>query len=325
MNGLLVHNSSTMKSHYGAWGRRLIELGRGVPYKLALTGTPAPNDRIEFANHAVFLDRFPNVNSFLAKFFINRGKTDARWELKAHALRPFYRALSDWCIFLDDPATYAWKDGCAPIPPIHVHIHDVPMTDAQKAMVSSVSGDLYGSPGGITSRSKLSQLAKGQKDGVKVATFKPKYIRDLVESWKGESTIIWCLYNHEQDTIDKAFPTAASIRGCTSEEDRERLIDEFQAGSTDVMISKGKVLGFGLNLQIATRQVFSGLQDSYETFHQCVKRSNRIGSTQPLNVHIPVTEIERAMIETVLRKAHRVESDTREQEAIFKESACLTF
>jgi hypothetical protein len=61
------------------------------------------------------------------------------------------------------------------------------------------------------------------------------------------------------------------------------------------------------------------LVDSYETFHQCVKRSNRIGSTKPLNVHIPVTEIERAMIETVLRKAHRIEQDTAEQEALFKE------
>jgi SNF2 family DNA or RNA helicase len=84
-----------------------------------------------------------------------------------------------------------------------------------------------------------------------------------------------------------------------------------------VLISKGKVLGFGLNLQIATRQVFSGLQDSYELFHQCVKRSNRIGSTRPLNVHIPVTEIERPMIDTVLRKAKRIDEETAEQERIF--------
>jgi len=86
------------------------------------------------------------------------------------------------------------------------------------------------------------------------------------------------------------------------------------------MISKPRVLGFGLNLQVATRQVFSGLQDSYESYYQAVKRSNRIGSTCPLNVHIPVTELERPMIETVLRKAKMVQRDTEEQEAIFKES-----
>lgn len=87
-----------------------------------------------------------------------------------------------------------------------------------------------------------------------------------------------------------------------------------------MLISKGKILGFGLNLQIATRQIFSGLQDSYETYYQCVKRSNRYGSTRPLNVHIPVTELERPMIQTVLNKAKRVQQDTEEQERIFKES-----
>jgi hypothetical protein len=54
-----------------------------------------------------------------------------------------------------------------------------------------------------------------------------------------------------------------------------------------------------------------------------VKRSNRIGSTEPLDVHIPVTEIERPMIETVLRKAKMVESDTAEQERIFKRYGML--
>ena len=48
--------------------------------------------------------------------------------------------------------------------------------------------------------------------------------------------------------------------------------------------------------------------------------SNRIGSTKPLNVHIPVTEIEEPMVEDVLRKARRVESDTREQEHLFARS-----
>ena len=85
------------------------------------------------------------------------------------------------------------------------------------------------------------------------------------------------------------------------------------------LISKPKLIGFGLNLQVCTRQVFSGLKDSYEEFYQAVKRSNRIGSTLPLNVHIPVTELESPFVDNVLRKADRVESDTKEQEALFKE------
>jgi hypothetical protein len=87
-----------------------------------------------------------------------------------------------------------------------------------------------------------------------------------------------------------------------------------------VLISKAKILGFGLNLQIATRHIFSGLHDSYEEYYQAVKRSNRYGSTKPLEVHIPITELEQPMIQTVLDKAARVHADTVAQEAVFSKA-----
>lgn len=319
LGALILDESSVLKSAYGKWGQICIRLGKGLEWKLAATGTPAPNDRIEFANHAVFLDQFPTVNSFLAKFFVNRGETQNRWELKPHALRPFYLALSHWCIFLTDPSTYGWKDNSGTLPPIHVHVHDVPLSDRQRELASDKTGTLFGTAGGITSRITLAQIAKGNYQGEAIETAKPAFIRDLIASWPNESTLVWCLYNREQDLAEAALPAAGSIRGDTPYEERTRIVDDFKAGRLRILISKPEILGMGLNLQIATRQIFSGLQDSYEEFFQAVKRSNRVGSTRPLNVHIPITLIERPMIETVLAKAKRVEADTREQEALFKE------
>jgi superfamily II DNA or RNA helicase len=149
---------------------------------------------------------------------------------------------------------------------------------------------------------------------------KPKYIADLVRSWPDESTLIWCRYNDEQRALEQVLPEAASIDGDTPVEERQRIVDDFKAGRVRVLLSKPKILGFGLNLQVCTRQVFSGLQDSYEEYYQAVKRSNRIGSTRPLHVHIPVSDVERPMVENVLRKARRVEADTREQEAMFRDA-----
>lgn len=321
IGALILDESSMLKSHYGKWGQKCIDLGKGLRWKLALTGTPAPNDRIEYANHAVLLDHFPTVNSFLARYFVNRGETGNRWELKPHALQPFYRSLSHWCIFLTNPATYGWKDNAAGVPPIHVHIHDVSLTDQQQDLAYTTTGSLFaGSPGGITSRSVLSQIAKGSHRGEKIESRKPAYIKKLVDSWPDESTIIWCKFNAEQEIIAEQFPDAANIDGSTPYEKRMELINDFKAGRRKVMVSKSKILGFGLNLQIATRQVFSGLQDSYEEFYQAVKRSNRYGATLPLNVHIPVTDIERPMIDTVLAKAKRVQQDTETQERMFHDS-----
>jgi superfamily II DNA or RNA helicase len=319
LGGLILDESSMLKSHYGHWGQSCIRLGRGLDWKLALTGTPAPNDRIEYANHAVFLDHFPTVNSFLARFFVNRGQTDNRWELKPHALGPFYRALSHWCIFLTNPATYGWRDNCAELPPIRVHIDRIDLTEQQRDLVQDKTGTLFAlEAGGITKRAKLAQIAKGHCDGQDVATLKPAFIKRMVESWPDESTIVWCHYNSEQTAMAALFPDAANIAGDTPYDVRQTLIDDFKSGRRRILISKPRILGFGLNLQIATRQVFSGLQDSYESYYQAVKRSNRYGATRPLNVHIPITDIERPMIDTVLRKAKRVQQDTEEQERIFR-------
>lgn len=317
--GLILDESSTLKSHYGAWGLRLIELGRGLKYKLAMTGTPAPNDRVEFANHAVFLDQCRSVNEFLAKYFVNKGQTQERWILKPHALRPFYRDLSHWCIFLSDPSVYGWKDNSTGLPPIHIHIESVDLTPEQRQAVQSLTGSLMStSAGGIGQRSKLMQIAKGANG---IPTNKPGFIRNSVDSWPEESTIIWCHYNDEQDAMERVFPGAASIQGKTKMETRLQLISEFKDGSRKVLISKPDVIGFGLNLQVATRQIFNGMNDSYEDFYQAVKRSNRVGSKRPLNVHIPITEIEEPMVSNVLQKAHRVELDAKEQEKLFKEMA----
>lgn len=326
LGSLVADESSVMKSHYGNWAEAIIRLGDGLQWKLAATGTPAPNDRIEYANHAVFLDAFPTVNSFLARYFVNKGETQERWILKSHALGAFYREISHWCIFLTNPATYGWKDNCANIPPIHVHIHDVELTNDQRDAVYDLTGKLFlDNAGGITKRAKLSQIGKGNANGKSIESKKPAYIKSLVDSWPDESTIIWCRFNDEQDCMEKLFPDAASIRGDTPYDEREILIREFKSGERRVIISKPKCMGFGLNLQIATRQIFSGIDDSYESFYQAVKRSNRYGSTKPLNVHIPVTEIERPMIDNVLRKAGRVQKDTEEQERIFRQSGLIQF
>ena len=320
VGALILDESSMLKSMYGAWGTRLIEIGRGLEYKLCCTGTPAPNDRIEYGNHAVFMDAFPNLNSFLARYFVNRGQTSERWCLKAHALKPFYRALSHWCIFLTNPAVYGWKDNVGDLPPIHIHIDRIDITTGQRHAMQDMTGNLIMmDAGGIGTRAKLARIGKGFTKDSAIASNKPEFMRQLCASFPDESAIIWCKFNDEQDALHKMLPGSESIQGSTPIEERQRIIHDFKSGKCRILISKAKILGFGLNLQICTRMIFSGLHDSYEEYYQCIKRANRYGSTRPLNVHIPITELEEPMVQNVLTKAKRVESDTREQEELFME------
>lgn len=324
LGALFANEGSIFKSN-GVWASTMIRIGTGLTWKFIYTGTPAPNDRIEYGNHAVFLDQFPTLNSFYARYFVNKGETNERWVMKPHAVGKFYREISHWCILLDNPAVYGFKDNCEPLPPINVHIHEIDLTGEQREAVYAVTGKLFmDEPGGITTRSKLSQIGKGNYKGQKIEAAKPLFIKNLVDSWRDkESTIIWCKFDAEQDDLERMFPGAASIRGKTKYESRVRMIREFQRGENRVIISKAECMGWGLNLQIATRQVFSACDDSWEKFHQCLARSSRIGATKPLNAHIPVSEIERPQMENVLRKARRINEDAIEQEADFKKNGVI--
>lgn len=323
--GLVLDESSMLAGTYGRWGQELIRIGKGLEWKLAGTGTPAPNDRIEYANHAVFLDAFPNVNSFYARYFVNKGQKENRWEMKPHALGSFYRELSHWSIFLTNPGTYGFKDNAGTLPPIHIHVHDIDLTEEQNQAAQKVTGQLIVTHlGGIVSRSKLSRISRGDHDGEDIPTNKVRMIQEMVGSWMNrESTIIWCRFNAEQDAMERAFPGAASIRGTTPYEDRVRCIADFQSGRNRILIGKPKMIGLGLNLQIATRQVFSGISDSWLDFHQAIKRSNRVGSKFDLNVHVPVTPLEHPMAENVFRKAARIDEDTAVQERMFLNAFAL--
>jgi hypothetical protein len=317
---LILDESSMLKSDYGKHALTCIRLGEGLRWKLCATGTPAPNDRTEFANHALFLDKVPTVNAFLAKYFRNMGKTGQRWELKGHAIESFYKDLSHWSIFLNSPSVYGWKDNCDNIPPINVTIHDVDLTDEQKVAATDGTGLLFAlSAGGITRRSKLSQIAKGKHGKKKITTNKYTYIKSLIDTWKhDESTIVWAIHNDEQSNLEMTFPGAASIQGTTPYHKRLEFIYDFQNKKRNILISKSKILGLGLNLQVATRHVFSSCVDSFESFFQAIKRSNRFGSTRPLNVHIPISDLETIMVENVLMKWKRVQEDMEVCERIFK-------
>ncbi len=57
-----------------------------------------------------------------------------------------------------------------------------------------------------------------------------------------------------------------------------------------------------MNFQNASEMIFFGLNDSWETFYQAVRREWRFGQTKPVNVHILLSEHEREIYENVERK-----------------------
>ena len=66
----MLDEASIPKAHDGKTRTRLIEHFAGVPFRLACTATPAPNDPQELTNQAEFLGVMSRVN-MLAAYFIH--------------------------------------------------------------------------------------------------------------------------------------------------------------------------------------------------------------------------------------------------------------
>jgi DNA modification methylase/superfamily II DNA or RNA helicase len=316
VGAVVLDESSILKNTDGKTRTALIESTRGIPYKLCLTATPAPNDREEYANHATFLEYVRSNNEFYSMFFVNR---DNGWEIKPHGLQAFYQYLSTWSVFLRDPARYGFKDNLQNLPKPQFETIPLEWTPQQKTIINQ----LRGKP--LDRKHQLIMLSKGfikGSDGKieRVTNLKTNALLQIIAKER-KPTVIWVTYNYEQELIYEALKTtslrAAHIDGTTSEEDRVKIIGAFRNSEYDVLISKPKLLGFGLNLPFVTVQIFSGLTDSYEQFYQCVRRSHRFGATEAVKVYLPVTAAEQHILSNVMRKKETFEADANKQESDF--------
>ena len=76
--GVVLDESSILKSIDGTMRTRIIESCRETTYRLACTATPSPNDVVELANHAEFLGVSTRVE-MLATWFAHDGGDTSSW------------------------------------------------------------------------------------------------------------------------------------------------------------------------------------------------------------------------------------------------------
>ena len=286
-DAVVLDESSILKGLTSVYRKKLTEMFADTPYKLCCTATPAPNDIAEIANHAEFLG-IMNRTDMLATFFVH---DDQGWRLKKHATEPFYRWLASWGMSLKKPSDLGYDDDGFILPPLNVNpvFVEVPIKPEGQLVWTGLKG--------ITDRSRVRRLTLRQR--VEKAV-------ELINS-NNEQWIAWCGLNDEGRELKKHLDDAVLVEGQHSPEYKAEMIEAFQDGKYKTLITKGKIGGFGLNLQNANNQVFVGLGDSWETYYQCIRRSYRFGQTKPVNVYIVLSEAEQPIYDNVMRKQEEAE------------------
>jgi hypothetical protein len=70
-----------------------------------------------------------------------------------------------------------------------------------------------------------------------------------------------------------------------------------------------------MNFQHCGSMIFSGWNDSFESFYQAVRRAVRYGQKRSVKIHLPfIPELEGAQLDNIFRKEAHFEQSIREQE-----------
>lgn len=281
--GVILDESSILKSTDGHYRTRLIEACQSIPFRLAATATPAPNDFMELGNHAEFLGVM-SYTDMLATFFVHDAGDTQKWRLKGHAENEFWKWMASWAVMLRKPSDLGYSDEGYNLPPLSFSHHVIQSEPVECSLLPAYAE---------TMQERIAARRETVKQRCELAASITPADRPFV--W-------WCNLNSEAEALAASIPGASNLHGSLTDDAKEKLILGFLSGEVRVLVSKPSICGFGLNFQHCADTGFVGLNDSFEQFYQAVRRFWRFGQTRPVNCHIISADIEGAVVANIRRK-----------------------
>lgn len=339
--GLVADEASILKTKGGVIKWNLMKSAQGLEYKLACTATPAPNEPMEYASQAGFLEKINNGVNEIWAYFSRKGDTQD-WIIKPHAKAAFYRWMASWSVYMRDPAAFGFEDVLSTLPqpemieaalPLSDHQRDLMFDELSRAGVGMLADERMPMP----LRIKLAQIASGftyhhvggRRRADRFPSAKTDYIVDAVHTDLREKgpVIVWTVFDEQSLILEERLAGAAPpggvgvLHGGMSDRARHATLSRFRAGDLPVLISKPSLIGYGLNLQMCKGMIFAGFDDSFERRYQAIRRAYRPGQTDPVRVRLPyIRELEAVVFDNVAQKEARFLAEVAIQERHYREA-----
>lgn len=278
-NGVVLDESSILKSFTGKIRTQIIDYFQKTPYKLACTATPAPNDFMELGNHSEFLGIMTRAE-MLSMYFVHDGGQTAKWRLKRHAEGIFWQWMASWAVFIDNPANLGYEVDGYDLPKLN--IHEI-IVDGEEPSTENLT---------------LTQRRQARKDSLELRC---QAAANLVNS-NDEQWLVWCDLNDESHRLWELCEDSWEIKGSDKPKYKIETMVDFSNDEIKCLVTKPKIAGFGMNWQQCHNMIFVGLSDSYEAYYQALRRCWRFGQTEEVNVYIVISAKEGCVKENIQRK-----------------------
>ena len=284
-DAIALDESSILKNFTGSTRNALIVQWAQTPYRSSWSATPAPNDVTELCNQAEFLG-VATRSEMLAAYFVH---DNDGWRLKGHAIDPMFSWMATWATAARRPSDVGGDDAPYHLPPLNIipAVIEVPIEQ---------SGQLFATDlGGVGGRAAVRRETLAQRVDHAVG------LCSQPGQW-----IAWCGLNAEAEGVAHAVDGAVNVEGSMTPDEKADVFERFQDGAIRVLVTKPSIAGMGMNFQNCHRMVFVGLNDSWESYYQAIRRCWRFGQSKPVDAHIVVSALEQQIASNVARKEQEV-------------------
>lgn len=297
--GVVLDESSILKHRDSKTRLLIMDSIRHIKYRLSLTATPAPNDYMEFGSQCEFLDVM-SQESMWATFFINDVKESSKWRLKKHCQEDFWAWVSSWAVIFRRPSDIGHPENDFELPEL---IYKNEIVDSGKDINDYLEKNGMGLLG--RNRARRDTIEKRCMRAFDIA-------ESIINESPEEPILIWCNLNDESrmvyDMLAEVYDGVVEVSGQQKDDVKRDGLTGFSSGKYQILITKPKIAGFGMNWQHCNNMIFIGLNDSYEQLYQAVRRCYRFGQDKPVTAHLITADIEAAVLENINEKDEKMKS-----------------
>lgn len=327
-----VKGRATKQSHFAHTFALNHKDGPAIPIRLALTGTPVMNGLEDLFSLYKFIDPtvFGTVWANFEATYIKKGGF-FNHEIVGYQNEDHAQAK------LDTTAFQISKSQALGLPPeVDVQV-PVALTVKTRAMYDHIRKEAIAEIVGrdehghqktgtaiaqivLVALLRMQQLTGGfigttDHELLNVSDEKLKIAVDLTKDAldNGQQVVIFCRFRRDMRRLRANFEEASYIHGDVIAKDRDRMIADFQAGRTNVILVQVATGSLGIDLTAATVGIFYSTGFSLGEFLQCRSRLHRHGQKNKVTFyHLLATKtVDEKIFRALLAKTKLARAVTR--------------
>lgn len=248
----------------------------GKEWVIELTGTPVVNRPKDLIPQLAILDRMNDFGGY--KPFVDRYCSGQR---EASNLRELNFNLWKYCMFRREKSLVLTD-----LPDKIRQVNTCEITNRKEYMDAERDLIMYLQKYKDADDDKIAKAMRGEVmvriNILRQISARGK-VRDIIEFVKdfrenGKKIILFCSLHEVVDQLKRYFPTAVSVTGRDSQDEKQRAVDAFQNNpKADIIICSIKAAGVGLTLTASSNVAFVEFPWTYADCCQCEDRAHRIG------------------------------------------------